>query len=64
MIQLRIIGAVEQMNGTWARCRKTHSDLTGELGVSTRHQRGHFLVPDLDEVDQIARPDQIHRRSH
>src|SRR5512142_1169841 len=30
------------------------ADLPGELGVRTRHERGHLLVPGLDELRVIA----------
>ena len=49
MVELGVVQAVEQMDRTGpARC-DADTDLTGELRVRTRHERGHLLVPHLSE---------------
>src|SRR3954468_7027461 len=55
-IELRVVEAVEQMDGAGPGSRQAHADLAGKLRVRTGHERGHFLVADLDELHRLFRP--------
>ena len=52
VVELRVVEAVQQMDR--ARAGGGHADAdgvgAGELGVPARHERGHLLVPCLDEL--------------
>ena len=53
MIQLGVVKSVEKMNSTRTRGSQTHSEPARELGVSTCHECGGFLVAYLDEADLV-----------
>src|SRR5438105_1257382 len=50
MVELRVVETVEEVNRPWARGRDAHAHLAGELRVAARHEGGHLLVADLDEL--------------
>ena len=56
MVQLGVVQAVEQMHGSRARCRRAHTDLTGEFGVANGLECRHLLVTSLDELGLVACP--------
>ena len=56
MIHLGIVKAIQEMNRARAGGGEANADFAGELGVRAGHERGHFLVPHLDEFDRVARP--------
>ena len=41
------------MDPAGAGCRQAHAQATGELRVSARHERGGFLVSNVDEADLV-----------
>ncbi len=55
MITFRIIQAVEQMNGARPGGGHADADLTGKFGVRGRHERGLFLVTNLNEFEPAMR---------
>ena len=54
MVELGVVQAVEQMDGSGARRRQAHAHLARELGVRAGHERRHLLVADLDELRPLA----------
>ncbi len=50
MVELRVVEAVQKMDRARARGRHADAHLARPLGVTARHERGHLLVPDLDEL--------------
>jgi hypothetical protein len=54
MVESRIIETIQKMYGAWAGSCQANTDLTGEFGMRARHERGHLLVPHLDEVELVA----------
>src|SRR5579872_3664888 len=54
MIESRIIETIQKVYGAWAGSRQANTDLAGEFGMGARHERGHLLVPHLNEVEQVA----------
>src|SRR6185437_789446 len=57
-----IVQAGHQVRGAGARGGDAHAQLTGELGVSGSHERRHFLVAGLDELDLAVCP--VERAEH
>ena len=51
VIQPRVIEAGDQVRGAGARSCDADAEFAGELGVGRSHERGHFLMPRLDELD-------------
>lgn len=57
VVELRVVEAVEEMDGAGSRSSHADTDLAGELGVPDGLERGHLLVPGLDETGvSSARP--------
>src|SRR5579871_1197214 len=56
VIHLRVVKAIEQMNGARTGGSQADADLSGELGMSTSHEGGHLLVTHLDEVEFVFCP--------
>ena len=56
MVQLGVVEAVEQVDGSRAGGRHAHAHLPGELGVADGLEGGHLLVPGLDELRFVVRP--------
>jgi hypothetical protein len=54
VVELRVVEAVEQMDGAGAGGGHAHPDLTGELGVGASRERRQLLVAHLDELDLVA----------
>ena len=54
VIHLRVVKAVQKMDRARPGSGETDADFAGEFGVRAGHERGHFLVPDLDEIDLVA----------
>jgi hypothetical protein len=55
MVELRVVEAVQQMDGSGSRGRHADANFVGELRVRTGHEGGQLLVSDLDETRIIAR---------
>ena len=55
MVELRIVESVQQMDRARSRSRHAHADLASEFGVPAGHERGHFFVSRLDEVELALR---------
>jgi hypothetical protein len=53
MIQLGIVEAVEQVNGSRSRSCHADADLAGVLGVGAGHKRCLFLVPHLHKLELL-----------
>jgi len=51
MVELRIVKTGDEVRRARAPGRQAHAKLAGELGMGDGHERGHFLVPRLDEID-------------
>src|SRR6185437_3517645 len=56
MVHLRVVEAVQQVNGAGARGGEADSEIAGEFGVAARHKGGHLFVPHLNEFELVARP--------
>ena len=54
VVELCVIEAVQQVDRARAGGRQAHPHLSGPLGVSAGHERGHLLVAGLDELDLIV----------
>src|SRR6185312_13872830 len=54
MVELRVVEPVQKMDRAGARGREAHADLAGEFRVAARHERGHFLVAHLYELELAA----------
>ena len=50
VVELRVVEAVQQVDGAGAGGGDAHADLAGELGVAAGHEGGHLLVARLDEL--------------
>ena len=50
MIPFGVVQTGQQMHGSRAGRREADADLATELGVAAGHERGHLLVPDLDQL--------------
>ena len=55
VVELGVVEAVEQVDRAGPGGRHADADLAGELGVRARHERGHLLVADLDELGPADR---------
>jgi hypothetical protein len=53
VIQLRVVQTVEQMDGARAGRRQADTNLAGIFRVAACHERGHLLVPDLNEANGL-----------
>jgi hypothetical protein len=51
MIELRVIEAVQQMNGAGPGGRQADADLAGDPGVAAGHEGSLFLMANLDELE-------------
>jgi len=58
VVHARIVEAGEQVRGTRAGGSDAHAQFAGELGVGAGHERGHFFVAGLDELDLAVGPAQ------
>jgi hypothetical protein len=56
VVELGVVQAVEQVDGTRARRGHADADPAGELRVSHRLEGGHLLVPGLDELRVVLGP--------
>ena len=54
VIHPRVVQASEQMRCAGAGGSDADAKFTGELGIGRCHERGHFLVPRLDELDLVG----------
>ena len=57
MVQLGVVEAVQEVDGTRTRRGHAHADLAGELGVAHRFEGGHLLVAGLYELGRRFRLD-------
>jgi hypothetical protein len=53
VVQLGVIEAVQQVDRPRARRGETDAHLAGPLRVCARHERGHLLMADLDELQLV-----------
>ena len=51
MVEPRVVETGDQVRRARAGGRDAHPELARELGMGGGHERGHFLVPRLDEFD-------------
>ncbi len=51
VIEPRVVEAGDQMRGAGSGRRDADAKLAGEFGVGRSHERRHFLMPRLDELD-------------
>ena len=58
VIHARVIQARQQVRSAWAGSCDAHAKFTGELGVCTGHECGHFLMACLHELDLALSPPQ------
>ena len=56
VVHLRIVKAIEQMDGPRPAGGKANADFAGEFGMRAGHERRHFLMPHLHIIDLVARP--------
>ena len=56
VVELRVVQAVEQVDGAGPGGGRAHPDLAGELRVADRFEGGHLLVPGLDELGLVVGP--------
>ena len=54
MVELRVVEAVQQVDRARPRGGEADADLARPLRVRARHERGHLLVPGLDELDPVT----------
>ena len=54
VIHPRVIHAGDQMGRAGARRRDANAEFAGELGIGRGHERGHFLVARLNELDLVS----------
>jgi hypothetical protein len=54
MIHLRVVEAIQQVNGAGSRGGQAYAEIASELGVGARHERGHLLMPHLHEIELVA----------
>ena len=50
MVELRVVQAVEEVDRARPGGREADAELAGPLRVSARHECGHLLVTNLDEL--------------
>src|SRR5581483_3570241 len=55
VVELRVVEAIEQMDGAGAGGGQANADLAGELGVRTRLECCELLMPRLHELDLVCR---------
>ena len=59
--ELRVIKPVEEVNSTWTRRCEADTQPAREFGVSAGHERGGFLMANLDKADIVlALPQRLH----
>ncbi len=62
MIHLRVVEAIQQVDGAGPGGGQAYADIAGEFGVTARHKGRHLLMPHLDEIELVAsaveRPDE------
>lgn len=51
MVELGVIKAGDHVGRAGTAGREADAEFAGKLGVRDRHERGHFLMPGLDELD-------------
>ncbi len=51
VVEPRVIKPGDEMRGAGPRGRDADAEFAGEFGVGRGHERRHFLVPRLDELD-------------
>lgn len=56
VVHARIVEAGYQVRSAGAGSSDAHAQFAGELGVGRGHERGHFLVPCLNEFDLAFGP--------
>ena len=56
VVELCIVEAIEEVDGTRAGCRHADTDLAGELGMRAGHERGHLLVARLHKFRFVIVP--------
>ena len=54
VIHPRVVHAGDQMRCTGARGGDANAKLAGELGIGRRHERSHFLMARLNELDLVC----------
>ena len=54
MIHLRVVEAIQQVDGAGPRGGQAYAEIAGKLGVAARHKGRHLLVPHLDEIELVA----------
>ena len=54
MIHFRVVKSVEQMNRARPGRGETNADFAGEFRMAARHERGHFLVARLNEINFVS----------
>ena len=56
VVELGVVQPVEQVDRAGSRGGRADPDPAGELGVADGLERGHLLVPGLDELRLVRRP--------
>src|SRR5262249_13447634 len=60
-VQFCIIEAIQEVQATWTRSCKAHSELSGVLAISTRHESSRFFVTNLYESNFVrSLPERLH----
>ena len=54
VVELGVVEAGDQVGGAGAARCEAHAELAGEFRVGDGHERAHFLVARLDEVDSAV----------
>jgi hypothetical protein len=54
MIHLRVVEAIQRVDGAWARGGQAYTEIAGEFRVAIGHKRGLLLVLHLDEIELVA----------
>jgi len=62
VVHAGIVESGNQMGRSGPGCGNTHAKLARKLRMCTGHERGHFLVPRLNEIDLVLCPS--HRAEH
>ena len=52
-VHFRVVQTIQQVYRPGSRCGEAHAEPPGVLRVSTRHERGGFLVPYLQKRDAV-----------
>ena len=56
VVHTGVVESGDQMRRARSRCRQADAEMAREFGVGAGHERGHFLVANLDQFDLAVRP--------